>query len=746
MVQALVGMGRKLAFIATLGGVFVLGSLAQQDPPSRVARLNYISGNVSMEPAGTDDWAPAEINHPFTVGDYVYADAGARAELHLDIAAIRMGSQTNFGFLNLNDQTVQIKLTEGDMYFRLHQLGPDQVFEIDTPNAAVQLLRDGVYRFRVDPNGAMSFLVVREGQAEITGGGQAFTINPGNSVLVSGADQHTFDVENAPASDDFDSWCMGRDTREARAASRRYLPPTVIGYEDLDQYGAWQQEAEYGPVWYPSQVATDWAPYHSGRWAWVEPWGWTWVDAAPWGFAPFHYGRWAYIHNRWGWCPGPIAVVGYHGPIVRPYYAPALVAWFGGAHWDVSIATGPSLGWVPLGFGEVYTPAYACSRHYFSNVNVYNTRIVKNVNIINVYNTVYVNKTVYNRQFVNVHVPNAVYAMHSSAFAGGQPVHRAGFVLRDADLQQIGRGAVISPGVAPAQQALFAQGGHPAAHPLPQVVSRQVVAVSVPAAVPAAFTVRQQYLQTHANEVHNFAAMHQAVAARVLSAEAIRPALPVQPVRTQPGQHFGHSAGVQEHSNIPPQQPVVSAQPRRQPPSAQPVVTHPLPPQPAYNIPPQPTVVQPLPPQPTHGAPPNMRSVPNPEANRNERSSERPFPQPNQNRPSMERPQAQSQPQQNKSAEQHFPPPAIQPQHERPAQHIAPQPPQHEHPRMEHSEPHVENRPAPEAQHTSPPASHVQPPLPPAGHGEQHHDHPPEHNSNSGQHNNGHNERKPQLD
>ena len=739
MVQALVGMGRKLALIATLGGVFVLGSLAQQDPPSRIARLNYISGNVSMEPAGTDDWAPAEVNHPFTIGDYLYTDAGARSELHLDTAAIRMGPQTSFGFLNLNDQTVQIKLTEGDMYFRLHQFGPDQVFEVDTPNAAVQLLRDGVYRFRVDPNGAMSFLVVREGQAEVTGGGQAFTINPGNSVMISGTDQPTFDVENAPAPDDFDHWCIERDTREARAASRHYLPPTVIGYEDLDQNGAWQQEAEYGPVWYPSQVAVDWAPYHYGHWAWVEPWGWTWVDAAPWGFAPFHYGRWAYIHNRWGWCPGPIAIVGHHGPVIRPYYAPALVAWFGGAHWGVSIAAGPSLGWVPLGFGEVFTPSYACSRHYFRDVNVYNTRVIKTVDITNVYNTVYVNKTVYIRQFVNVHAPNAVYAMHSSAFASGQPVHRAGFALRDADLQQAQRGAVVSPGVAPVRQALFAQGGRPAVRPVPQVVNRQVVAMSTPAAAPASFTARQQYLQAHANEIHNFAAMHQAVATSIPSAEAIRPALPVQPVRAQPGQHFGHPAGFGERSSMPPQQPVVSAQPQHQPPA-------------------QPTVTQPLPPQPTHGVPPNVQSVSKPEANRNERFGERPFPQPNQNRPYMERPQPQPQLQQNRPVEQHVPPPAVQPQHEHPVEHAAPQPqpqherpvehmtpqPQHEHPRIEHSEPHVENRPAPEAQHNPPPAPHVQPSSPPpASHGEQHHDSPPEHN-NSGDRNNGHSERKPQ--
>ena len=26
-----------------------------------------------------------------------------------------------------------------------------------------------------------------------------------------------------------------------------------------------------------------WAPYRHGYWRWIEPWGWTWIDDAPWG-------------------------------------------------------------------------------------------------------------------------------------------------------------------------------------------------------------------------------------------------------------------------------------------------------------------------------------------------------------------------------------------------------------------------------------------------------------------------------
>src|SRR5690242_4088030 len=115
MVRALKIKTKNLLMAASLCGLFALGAVAQQDPPSRVARLNYIHGNVSMEPAGIDDWAPAETNRPFTTGDYLYTDQGAQAELHVDVAVMRMAPQTSFGFLNLDDQTVQLKLSEGEM-------------------------------------------------------------------------------------------------------------------------------------------------------------------------------------------------------------------------------------------------------------------------------------------------------------------------------------------------------------------------------------------------------------------------------------------------------------------------------------------------------------------------------------------------------------------------------------------------------------------------------------------------------
>jgi FecR protein len=536
MVRAL-RFTQAVALAVFFGAISTHAAFAQEDPPSRVARLNYTNGNVSMQPAGIDDWSPADVNRPFTTGDYLYTDQKAVAELHTDVAVIRMGEYTSFGILNLNDQVIQLKLTEGDMVFRIHDFDQNQTFEIDTPNAAVNLVRPGFYRIHVDPKENTTFLVVREGEAQATGSGQAFTLNPGDSATLSGTDQLAYDVETAPVPDAFESWSRERDAHEMQSQSTQYVPPSVIGSEDLGDHGVWTETPDYGPLWYPNSVPAGWAPYHNGHWAWVEPWGWTWVDDAPWGFAPFHYGRWVYHRDRWGWAPGP------RGVIVRPVYAPAMVAWFGGAHWGVSIGIGgggPSLGWVPLGYGEVYTPGYACSRPYFNHVNVYNTRIHNTVNITNVYNTVYVQHREYNRQYVNVRSPNAVMAMQRDAFANGRPVRQSAVVVRQGDLARMRSGAVLTPGVAPTRLAVAPSMGRPVVRPAVQVVNRQVVARTAPPAPAAAFAARQAYLQQHAGQPHNFEDMHRAVVPPARAAAQVREVPAVRPVMARPGVRVGN--------------------------------------------------------------------------------------------------------------------------------------------------------------------------------------------------------------
>jgi hypothetical protein len=136
----------------------------------------------------------------------------------------------------------------------------------------------------------------------------------------------------------------------------------VVGYSQLDSYGTWSQDPGHGAVWYPRVAVADWAPYRYGHWEWISPWGWTWIDDAPWGFAPFHYGRWTMIGQRWAWVPGRM--------VARPAYAPALVVFMGsGSQFSFSVGSGPGVGWYPLAPGEAWWPAYRTSPRYVSFVN-----------------------------------------------------------------------------------------------------------------------------------------------------------------------------------------------------------------------------------------------------------------------------------------------------------------------------------------------------------------------------------------
>jgi len=62
--------------IGLLGAALMLPVIApqraaadQDDPPGRVARLSYSHGEVSFQPAGTDEWVSAVVNRPLTTGD-----------------------------------------------------------------------------------------------------------------------------------------------------------------------------------------------------------------------------------------------------------------------------------------------------------------------------------------------------------------------------------------------------------------------------------------------------------------------------------------------------------------------------------------------------------------------------------------------------------------------------------------------------------------------------------------------------
>lgn len=441
----------------------------ETDPPGRVARLSYLKGEVSFLPAGGDEWTAADLNRPVTTGDQLWTEAESRAELQLGTAAIRMGSKTSLEVLALDDEIVQLKVTEGVVGIRIRSLYEREEFEIDTPGGAVTLLRVGDYRVDVPVTGGPTRVTARSGRAEVT--------DPAGGTTTVG-------VTSGGPFDAFDEFCRDRDRREDGVLTRRYVSPGVIGYEDLDEWGIWADVAPYGWVWRPRVVAAGWRPYGFGHWVWIEPWGWTWIDDAPWGFAPFHYGRWVFVNGVWLWIPGPIGM--------RPWYSPALVVFIGGGapgfRYHYWFGGGAGVAWFPLGPREIYRPPYRVSHGYLRNINISNTVVANEERIHRI--------DAGRQNYVNRGLDGAVTAMSRDAFARGERVSRTGGVIPGSEA----RAAQISgtaPPVAPTRASLSGMpervGRVP--RPSPDLDRRNVTVRRTPPAAPVPFERRQPTLE-----------------------------------------------------------------------------------------------------------------------------------------------------------------------------------------------------------------------------------------------------------
>lgn len=373
-------LGLQLAWLATPPAA---AQGDEEDPPARAARLTALSGDVGFRAAQDQDWDEASPNRPLTNGDALDLGSGARAELDLGGGQVRLGGDTRATVDRLDDQVARIHVEEGSANLRVEQHEPDPAYEIETPRFAFIPSGPGEYRVDVDGDGTTTLSVYRGAGTMYGEKGARYEVRGNQSYEFSDPGMRDVAGGPLPKRDAFDRWVDARDGRYEHRPAREYVSEGVVGWDDLDDHGRWETVTEYGPVWYPRVVVRDWAPYRYGHWEFIPPWGWTWIDDAPWGYAPFHYGRWVHWHGRWGWVPGPRHV--------RPVYAPALVVFVGGPSLSISLSSGPPVGWFPLGPRDVYCPPYRTTRRYFTQVNVTNVTVNHTV-INNVYEDVHVHR------------------------------------------------------------------------------------------------------------------------------------------------------------------------------------------------------------------------------------------------------------------------------------------------------------------------------------------------------------------
>ncbi len=304
-----------------------------------VARISIAQGDVNVRRGDTGQLEAAAINAPLMASDHLQTSPGSRAEVELDYGnLIRLGPNTDVGFATLQYHRYQMQLGAGTIICRVLRDAGSQA-EIDTPSIAVRPLGVGEYRISVTEDGSTQ-ITVRSGQAEIDSPNGSQQLAPGQTTLVRGTpNQAEFQTTSEIGRDQLDDWSANRDRELLASQSYRYVSPDIGGADDLDQNGNWVQ-SQYGEVWQPQTQNPDWSPYSNGQWAFEPYYGWTWVDAAPWGWAPYHYGRW-FRNGGFGWCWWPGAARASY------WWNPALVGFFG---W------GGGLGWVALAPYEIFHP------------------------------------------------------------------------------------------------------------------------------------------------------------------------------------------------------------------------------------------------------------------------------------------------------------------------------------------------------------------------------------------------------
>jgi len=242
--------GRAAAWLMGLALLLTgFQAAAQQDPPGRVGRLDFHQGVVSFSPAGDDSWYEVVPNRPLTTGDRLWTDRNARAELHVGSSAVRLDEQTSVTLSEIDDETARITAGQGSLQVRVRDDLAGQRFEVDTGNLAVVIDAPGDYRIETDPAAGTTRVAVAAGNVTLYGeGGESMPLGAHQQITTSGRNLAAANGAPVRASGEFDRWAAERDRFDDQSISARYVSRDVVGYQQLDAYGDWQNDPDYGNV------------------------------------------------------------------------------------------------------------------------------------------------------------------------------------------------------------------------------------------------------------------------------------------------------------------------------------------------------------------------------------------------------------------------------------------------------------------------------------------------------------------
>jgi len=295
-------------FLVSIGAVVCLavgpgvGAQTTADDHATPAHVSAVQGGVTLERDGRAE-AVTE-NLPLLVGDRLRTEAGRLELLLPDGSALALDSHSTVDLLAGG----LMRLLGGRMVLVVSRPAdgePRRDYQVDARAGMVRFLWSGEYRvsiLEVAGVPGVEVAVVR-GQAALDAEGASMRVSAGECVTaMEGQPLASPATFNSALADDFHAWADRLRSERVGGRSNAYLPSDLQVYGGtFDREGTWDNEPEYGYVWYP-RVAADWRPYYDGGW-YPYGWGWTWVGAGRWVWPTHHYGRWGHGARGWFWMP-----------------------------------------------------------------------------------------------------------------------------------------------------------------------------------------------------------------------------------------------------------------------------------------------------------------------------------------------------------------------------------------------------------------------------------------------------------
>lgn len=274
----------------------------------RLGRVAAVSGQAQLWDAQDRQWTPLLLNRIISQGDRVRTEAQARVEIQVGSLGLWIGPASDVDVLRLDTQAAQLRLNQGHLVARVRTPEWASALQLVTGEAWAQPLAPGLYRLDRDTvSGGRSAAASLRGLLSVQVADSRLQVAAGQRLEVMGSQAGGGLRNTVLLNDAFAAWVQARDqVPEGPVAAAAAPWREVTGLDALDAYGRWERHPEEGWIWAPHGVRPGWEPFRDGRWVWAYPWGWTWVDDAPWGFAPSHFGRWIQWNSRWVWVPGAV--------------------------------------------------------------------------------------------------------------------------------------------------------------------------------------------------------------------------------------------------------------------------------------------------------------------------------------------------------------------------------------------------------------------------------------------------------